>query len=717
MILRALTLENFKGIGAPVRLEFAPLTLLFGPNNAGKSTIVQALMYAREVLERNECDVGQTMLGGDVLDLGGFRSLVHGQDTDQAIRMRFELGVGDEGLPEFWNLYERAHALQDRFDMVYSGDPLTEFYDQVWLNTPILYESHAALRDFWLDLEIGYQMSSRNPMRHKPVVRRYAVGVGSTAYAVITLPDDSDRAEIKFDYGVPPFGCTYQKGPMDDSEWDMARLARRAVLKRLRAEGWAERGLGRGAKVAFADETLTKDSNMMSRKDFDDLIGEIVAGGGIWDDASTDAKTGKPSREYELRQSLIEEARRLAERREKLLKAERDYQLLPKESQDPLSDEALELALYRRESRLPDSYSGLGSGEVDATSETASRVSRWVDRIAAHHECFDLTLSGSARPDWNELLRPFSDIWIEHEAVGTDDEVVAYAKDEILSFWSTIVIQPGRMLLETLKASTYLGPFRRLPSRAYKTEARPEPQSWASGLGAWDLLSGGSQKVLRDHVNAWLRSEGRFGTKYEVIAQRRKKLDVNGDLWNALVGGQIQAGTDEIGAKLESLPEESKLELRNVDSGLALAPQDLGVGISQVIPVIVAALHEEEGQKARIVMIEEPEANTHPAFQVVLADLFLSQAKANPTGLFLIETHSEHLMLRCLRRIRETSEGKQGEDVPPMTPEDIAVHFIEPSNRGPVIHRIRIDSDGEFMDPWPRGFFPERAKEIYGDDL
>ena len=47
MILKALALENFKGIHEPVRIEFAPVTLLFGPNNAGKSTIVQALHYAR----------------------------------------------------------------------------------------------------------------------------------------------------------------------------------------------------------------------------------------------------------------------------------------------------------------------------------------------------------------------------------------------------------------------------------------------------------------------------------------------------------------------------------------------------------------------------------------------------------------------------------------------------------------------------------------------
>jgi AAA15 family ATPase/GTPase len=52
MIIKALTIENFKGISNPVRVEFKPITLLFGPNSAGKSTIVQALHYAREVLVR-----------------------------------------------------------------------------------------------------------------------------------------------------------------------------------------------------------------------------------------------------------------------------------------------------------------------------------------------------------------------------------------------------------------------------------------------------------------------------------------------------------------------------------------------------------------------------------------------------------------------------------------------------------------------------------------
>jgi AAA15 family ATPase/GTPase len=98
MILKALTLENFKGIRDPVRIEFAPITLLFGPNNAGMSTIIQALHYAREIFERGNTDPGRTLLGGDALDLGGFDSLVHNHDRSRTIKMGFELDVSKEDL-------------------------------------------------------------------------------------------------------------------------------------------------------------------------------------------------------------------------------------------------------------------------------------------------------------------------------------------------------------------------------------------------------------------------------------------------------------------------------------------------------------------------------------------------------------------------------------------------------------------------------------------
>ncbi len=88
--LTSITIENFKGIGAPVTVPLRPLTLLFGANSAGKSTIVQALQYAWEVLENRNPDVDRTRIGGEVIDLGGFRSLVHKHDLERPIKITLE---------------------------------------------------------------------------------------------------------------------------------------------------------------------------------------------------------------------------------------------------------------------------------------------------------------------------------------------------------------------------------------------------------------------------------------------------------------------------------------------------------------------------------------------------------------------------------------------------------------------------------------------------
>ena len=62
-LITAMEIENFKGIGRPMRVEFRPITLLFGNNSAGKSTVLHALCYAHEILSHGNVDVHQTDIG------------------------------------------------------------------------------------------------------------------------------------------------------------------------------------------------------------------------------------------------------------------------------------------------------------------------------------------------------------------------------------------------------------------------------------------------------------------------------------------------------------------------------------------------------------------------------------------------------------------------------------------------------------------------------
>lgn len=110
-MITALQIENFKGIGAadppaspPFRIEFRPITLLFGANSSGKSTVIQALLYAHEILDRRNFDPDRTVLGGDAVDLGGYRNFVHREGAlpgEGPVRLRFELNLSAESLPEF----------------------------------------------------------------------------------------------------------------------------------------------------------------------------------------------------------------------------------------------------------------------------------------------------------------------------------------------------------------------------------------------------------------------------------------------------------------------------------------------------------------------------------------------------------------------------------------------------------------------------------------
>ncbi|MGH9879641.1 MAG: DUF3696 domain-containing protein, partial [Nitrososphaerales archaeon] len=72
-----------------------------------------------------------------------------------------------------------------------------------------------------------------------------------------------------------------------------------------------------------------------------------------------------------------------------------------------------------------------------------------------------------------------------------------------------------------------------------------------------------------------------------------------------------------------------------------------------------------------------------------------------------------HLILRILRRIRETTDGELSSDLTPIKPEQVAVLYVLPDKDGSKIVEIPIRPDGEFAERWPQGFFPERAKELF----
>jgi len=275
-----------------------------------------------------------------------------------------------------------------------------------------------------------------------------------------------------------------------------------------------------------------------------------------------------------------------------------------------------------------------------------------------------------------------------------------------------LIDEAFRSLRKELESFRYVGPMRTVPPRSYSSPRQRDESRWACGLGAWDALSG--DESLRKRVSEWLGNESLMGTGYQIDWHRYRELDDATYYQMQAAAGNRQLD-ESFTALTDSLPSEGRLSILDKSKNLELAPCDLGEGIGQVVPVIAAALapkvftYTGSEETVELVAIEQPELHIHPRMQVVLGDLFLSQCSERQ---FLIETHSEHLMLRLLKRIRETSEAELPADAPEATTDTVAVYYVEQEGGAVRLTELRISEDGEFLDRWPAGFFGERLAEM-----
>jgi predicted ATPase len=101
-------------------------------------------------------------------------------------------------------------------------------------------------------------------------------------------------------------------------------------------------------------------------------------------------------------------------------------------------------------------------------------------------------------------------------------------------------------------------------------------------------------------------------------------------------------------------------------------------------------------------VIEQPEVHLHPRLQSAVGDLLIDTVTSGRAQV-LVETHSEHLVLRLLRRVREGL----------LDPAALAVLYVEQDDAGAAfVRRLEVDADGDLVDGWPGGFFDERLGEV-----
>lgn len=593
MIIKSITIANFKAIREPVKIDFKPITLLFGPNSSGKSTIIHALHYAWEVVGRHNLNPNYTSYGGDSVDLGGFENLVHGHDKKRSICIRFDLDLKNKVLPVY--AAPEAIALTDTYQ---SKDYLSVLHWNSKINSSI---------SAWVDFKISW-----NELDQAPFVSSYSVGI-----------DDEYVAGIK------------------------------------------TMGGGKAVEIAY----LNFFHPVFHLEDEDNYFFEAVK----------DVYHGKTSYPfYETVNVLVDSANEAAQSYQKWL----DSSFIPERWYAPLKRAS---EIIDKENKMRNEQTTIiGESPIDEAVEAYIPLKFW---LLCRHFFNIQAIDGDVNIKFQE----------QHDALPKWGKKldIAQGNKEDLNFEtvaatiSQILVGPGELLKDALSKLRYVGPIRSSINRNYLPNRYIEKYRWANGLAAWDALHQGKKDFIAQ-VNEWISKQLKCG--YRIERKSYRELPSDGDFIS----------------KLDKSPLIRKIVLIDEKYGVEVTPPDIGTGITQVLPVIIAALYENRN----LIAIEQPELHLHPAFQVALGDLFISQIQNNTEVVYLLETHSEHFILRLLRRIRETETENLPLDKWSLRPAQLAVYYVEEGVEGIKATEIRVDEEGEFIDRWPKGFFEEREEEL-----
>ena len=638
--LTALRIGNFKAFADTQRIPLKPITLIFGPNSAGKSSVIHSLAFVHEAqfgrLKRGQAplDVHETELGGASIDLGGFMQFVYRHDTSTEMEWGAELRVCD------------------------AVEPTPTEERNVLLTVRVGTSSSKARTD------------SRNGAPH----------VQSVEFVVD---------------GEPFMKASYR----ESENAELARLRvdtlnmRHPRIQKTLVE--AVRGSNEPNEFSLADYAEEISNNVT-----DDKISLTVRGvfgiqllaSHVYDDSGAGvlgnmALNGNANEYFWwMLQSFVRNCTNVLDRAYSSMEYLGPIRTLPPRHFTSGNSEAGEW-----------NTGNSSAWDVLMRDEAVrERVNLWLrgrretSRAAWQEATLD-EMAGNQKPSEKSFMTTQYELSVDrYTANSALSDVLAAAFSEPLT-----LLKRREMLTKELAAV-----YAELNDMYEADQARVE--QYAQELEPW---------ITR--IKAAQSTEEADSIRNEAMeffaAQERRRMSDPAE-WEEIQQQQDIAQAQALDAKdradkfLQALDERRaasihELRLWDYDKKTMVSFRDVGFGISQVLPVLATAY----GSRGRVIAIEQPEIHLHPALQAELGDVFIESATGESQNTFILETHSEHLILRLLRRVREKK----------ISPADMCVLFVEPTDHGSQVRELEYDEDGDFIDEWPGGFFEEAYREKF----
>jgi predicted ATPase len=247
-------------------------------------------------------------------------------------------------------------------------------------------------------------------------------------------------------------------------------------------------------------------------------------------------------------------------------------------------------------------------------------------------------------------------------------------------------IQPLFLMEEILKSTfasyTYIGPLREHPRSRY-TYDDEVIEIGTKGENAPYIYLAERDKPLRNHFF------------YDESSDSFKKRDF------IYLRQAVAEWLDQMGIAGFSPTQSRDIIYVNLDPGPGRKQQvsiaGVGFGVSQIFPIILEGLRMPT---RATLLLEQPEIHLHPNLQMRLADYFVSLALSDKN--VIVETHSDHIVNRLVRRILEDPTGNLAKAV--------GIYFVSNSSTGSGFQPIDVDPLKGIVN-WPEGFFDQNATE------
>ncbi len=218
-------------------------------------------------------------------------------------------------------------------------------------------------------------------------------------------------------------------------------------------------------------------------------------------------------------------------------------------------------------------------------------------------------------------------------------------------------------LARNLRSIIHVPGLRGNPARSYPTTAIGE------------LFSGPFDPYAASVIASWQRSHDK---RLEILGEHLRRLGLT---WGVRARSIDATQVELLVGRLPEHRRKTPEDLVNI--------ADVGFGVSQVLPVLVALLVAKPGQ---LVYLEQPEIHLHPRAQEGLASLLMEAADRGAR--VVLETHSSLLLLAVQSLVAEER----------LSAKNVGLYWFERNKDGlTTIHPGDLDQLGAYGD-WPEDF-------------